>query len=103
MKRAIALCAAAPIATTPALACKGSWRCDYPKDFKNCIPHYDPSHPYANRVPNWAAKTDASITPYDGSWQHAFCDSKHHVVVWCPPAPDDEITSECASIEGQFR
>jgi hypothetical protein len=96
---AFALCAALAVAT-PALACKGSWGCDYPEEFKNCMPHFDPAHPHANRVPSWAAKQDTSVDADDGSWQHAYCDARHHIVVWCPPS--DKPNSECASIFNQL-
>lgn len=66
--------------------------------------HYDEQSTDVNGRPvtitrgiafDWAAKQEAE-NARDPIWQHAFCDIRRHVVVWC--LPSDEIGSECAAL-----
>jgi hypothetical protein len=49
---------------------------------------------------DWAVRkshTDAR----DPVWQHAYCDPKRHVVLWCLPGPDEEITPACKAAQSR--
>jgi hypothetical protein len=44
---------------------------------------------------DWAAKQEGE-NARDPVWQHAFCDTQRHVVIWC--LPSDEVSPECAAL-----